>query len=75
MSSNPSSTLKSALGELTKTYITYDSANRPQVIYEVQTDAADQAPCLVTTFTYVDSTSSRVLLRKETVGNWNGAWG
>jgi dTDP-4-amino-4,6-dideoxygalactose transaminase len=65
--------LKAQAHELVKSHTTYDVSSRPSAIYVAQADAANGASCIVTTYTY-DSTSSRVVGRKEAYSTWDSSW-
>lgn len=65
--------LKSQAEELIKSHSVYDGSNRPTDIYVAQAGALNGASCIRTTYTY-DSTSTRVVGRKEAYDTWQSAW-
>ena len=73
--SNPSKTdlLKSLTKELLKEYVTYDGQSRKEFVYQAGVDADDGDQCLATQFVY-DSTSLRIVKRKEFYTTWQSAW-
>jgi len=71
--SNSYGHIKTNSAENIKQHFVYDGSNRMVGVYEARENAADGDPCLLTTYTYV-STSTRVQAMKETDSTWNGAW-
>ena len=55
--------------EAVKVYKVYDGSDRVITMYEAVANAADQSPCLVSTYTYVGA-SNRVEKMKEVIGVW-----
>jgi len=55
--------------EAVKVYKVYDGSDRVITQYEAVANAANNAPCLVSTYTYVGA-SNRVEKMKEEVGVW-----
>lgn len=71
---NMTTGLKSQANELIKQHTTFDTSNRPTVVYTAPINAGNGKPCTTVTYQYLDSTSSRVTGMKEGIGQWNSAW-
>lgn len=70
---NDTGHLKSQAHELVKQYIEYDGSDRPEYVYTVRANAADDCPCSVVRYSYSGATS-RVVYMKEYTATWDSAW-
>lgn len=65
--------LTSGKREYTKSFLAYDGSGRLEYVYEAPIAAAEGAPCLVTKYSYV-TTTTRVEKRREYEGTWSAAY-
>lgn len=65
--------LRAHMSEAIKVYRVYDVSDRLVTEYEAVANAIHGSPCLVTTYTYV-STSTRVEKMKEVIGTWSSSY-
>lgn len=70
---NPYGHLVTGRNECIKQHFVYDGSARMTGVYEVSSNAAHGDPCLLTTYTYV-STSTRVQAMKEENSTWDSSW-
>lgn len=59
--------------ELIKQYITYDSSNRMEYVYEARSDAITGTPCLLTQYAY-SGVTTRVTKMKESASTWSSSY-
>ena len=73
MGSSTSAQLTTGAKEYVKQYITYDSSSRPEYVYTAAVGTIHGAPCSVTRYVYV-GTTSRISKRKEYDGTWDSSY-
>ncbi len=71
--SNIDQILNTLKNEVVKVFKVYDGSDRLITQYEAVANAADQAPCLKTEYTYIGATT-KVEKMKESQGVWLAAY-
>lgn len=69
----PADLIQGAQNDAVKEYIVYDGSGRMFQHYVAPADADDGAPCILTQYAYV-TTSTNVQYRKEMISTWQKAW-